>query len=151
MRNGFFFLALALILAACTPSTVAPATSAPPSAQTQLFESEATFTGAAGMAGAYVSLPVCGSAGASKVCKDPATAANVVLGVDSAKVALGTAETLILGCPLVQYVASTATPQTASCGQPVADQNAQSQALTALTAAISTLQAAVPLIQSGGN
>lgn len=136
-----------MVLAACTSP---PPGSPPPSAKTQLFEAEATFTGAASMAGAYIGLPACGSAGAPKACKDPAVAANVVTGVNAAHAALTTAEPLVLGCPLAQYIGSIATPPTATCGLPVADQNAQAQALTAVTTAISALQAAIPIIQSSG-
>ena len=132
-------------LAACSAP---PAGSLPPSSKSILFEAEATFTGAAAGAGAYVNLPDCAAPNAPKVCKSADIAAKVVTGVDSASVALHTAETLILGCQLLQYVAATDTPPIGTCGQPVADQDAQHQAIIAAQAAISAVQAAIPIIQS---
>ncbi len=139
-------LVLALLAACSTPTTTSP----PPSAKTDLFAVEATFTAATGLAGAYVNLPACGTAASPAICKNAGIASKVVLAVDSAKAALGTAEVLILGCPVAQYVASTATPPTATCGQPVADQTAQQQAVTAVQTAITALQAAIPILQSSG-
>ncbi len=147
MRSGLLVLALALIIGACTTP---PAGSPASSPQADLFEAEATYTGAVSMAGAYLSLPACGTATSPKVCKDSAAAAKIVLAVTASDQALATAETLILGCAVSQYVAATATPPTATCGMPVADETAQAQALTAVTTAISALQAAIPLIQSTG-
>jgi hypothetical protein len=137
----------ALALAACaTP----PAGSPPPSAQTDLFEVEATYTGAISAAGAYLALPACGSPGASKVCSDGTVAGKITLAATTAAQAMSGAETLVLGCPLAQYVASTATPPTATCGIPVADQTAQQQALTAVQTAIAALTAAIPIITATG-
>jgi len=147
MRKILITLGAMALLAACASP---PAGSPPPSAKTDLFEVEATFTGAVSMAGAYVSLPSCGLPAAPKVCKDSGIASRIGLSVDSATAALRTAETLILGCPATQYVASAATPPTASCGLPIADGNAQQQALTAVQAAVSALQSAIPIIQSSG-
>jgi len=151
--SRFFALALCVVLASSLLAACAspPAGAPPPSAKAILFDVEAGFTGAAVTAAAYVSLPSCDGPAAPKVCKDSAIAAKVALGIDSAKAALSTAETLVLGCSAVQYVAATATPPAASCGQPVADQTAQNQAITAAQAAIDALQAALPILQKVEN
>jgi len=140
---GAVGLAAMGLLAACASP---PAGSPPPSANADLFTAEATFTGAVSLAGAYVNLAVCGQVASPKVCSDPAITAKIRLAVTEATTALGTAETLILGCPMAAYVGSTATPPTASCGVPVANQTAQQQALTALETAITALESAVPII-----
>jgi len=144
-------IALGTLVALLSGCVSPPPGSPPPSAKTDLFEVEATFTGAISMAGAYVNLPACGLPNSPKVCKDPGIAGKIDLAVTSATAALATAERLILGCTAVQYVAATATPPTGACGQPVADQTAQQQALTAVQSAVNALQAAIPIIQSGGN
>lgn len=127
-------------LSACS----APATTGP--TQSDLLMAEDGYQAALIGAAAYSGLPACG-AGAT-LCRDPAVVSDIALAETSASVAFVQAETAILGCPLAQWRASQAVPPTAACGLPLAGQDGQTQALTAVKAVVLTLVGVVPAVAS---